>query len=876
LNRFFSLHYLLPFLIAGASIVHLAALHHKGSNNPLGINASADKINFYPYLVHKDRVGLLVYSVIFSILVWFTPNLLAHPDNNIPANSLVTPLSIVPEWYFCAPMCYLSRRSARIQFNCHPRIRNCKTCSPIERTVKSCSGNTAGRSGSRSVVSGVGCREKHMQVRKPSTVKLMNLIPLPVRPHTRATLLLTRKVSQGTFPGSKTYPLTIGSRTITQMSKGQVPKLGTIDYYRTLGWPKGDQGSYGHGSAILARNYSSEGRKDEIYKPTPSITEMGGGLKSLYKLNANNPKAVNTKVIHVIASVTTLTLAYETIKSKPGNMTPAFFLNGKTLDEVGNQYLGNLSAKLKAGKFKFLPARRIYIPKPGKTELRPLTIASPREKIVQKAMELVFTGIYEPSFLPTSHGFRPGRGTHTALKMIDQVSKSANWFVEADISKCFDNTDHTILMKIISKRIDCAKTLALIRSALKAGYMVPDVPLAQTGDVGTPQGSVISPLLCNIYMHELDLFMENQMQMLNIGKRRRQNPQYSKYLNKLAKTTLISERIKLRKLMKKVPSRDPMDPKMIRVKYVRYADDFIISVLGPYKLAVDVKQRIEVFLKEELKLQISATKTLITNTKRDSAKFLGTLIRTGKSAKKPYKRDKHGRKVRITPRVSFHAPMKELFDKLKTQGFVKQNNAYGWVTPTALRRIVNMDHADIVGYYNSVVRGILNYYSFADNRKSVGSVARALQMSCARTLALKYKLRFAAKVFKKYGKHLKDPDSETELYLPDTYKRTRRFYKQAEIGLKRIEKSWTNKLTRSNLNKVAFSVEALPAEMHHVRKIRELKQRKHLDWFTFQMAAINRKQVPLCRDHHQKLHRGSLTQEEKDAFRKGCKEQVSK
>jgi ubiquinol-cytochrome c reductase cytochrome b subunit len=107
LNRFFSLHYLLPFLIAGASIVHIAALHHKGSNNPLGINAAADKINFYPYLVYKDRVGLLIYLIIFSALVWFAPNILAHPDNNIPANSLVTPLSIVPEWYFLIVYCIL-------------------------------------------------------------------------------------------------------------------------------------------------------------------------------------------------------------------------------------------------------------------------------------------------------------------------------------------------------------------------------------------------------------------------------------------------------------------------------------------------------------------------------------------------------------------------------------------------------------------------------------------------------------------------------------------------------------------------------------------------------------------------------------------------
>jgi ubiquinol-cytochrome c reductase cytochrome b subunit len=792
LNRFFSLHYLLPFLISAASIVHIAALHHKGSNNPLGLNSASDKIAFYPYFVYKDRAGLMVFLIVLSVLVCFAPNLLSHPDNNIPANSLVTPLSIIPEWYFCVQMCCHNRRFSRIQFHFHPRIRNCKTCSPMEKTVKSCSGNTAGRSGSRSVVSGVGCRKKLMQVKKPSTVKLINLLPLPVRPYTRATFLLSRKVSLGTFSGNKVYLLTIGSRTIMQMSKGQRSKLGTIDYHRTFGWPKGNQGSYGHGFAILARNYSREVRKDEIYNLISFITsnlafarfhlackaeqkskvghrrgEEGEGLKSLYKLNANNPKAVNTKVIHVIASVRTLKLAYETIKSKPGNMTAAN--DGKTLDEVGNQYLMNLSARLKAGKFKFSPARRIYISKLG--EPRPLTIASPREKIVQKAMALVLTGIYEPSFLRTSHGFRPGQGTHTALKMIDQVSKNANWFIKADISKCFDSIDHTILMKIIRKRMDCTKTLALIRSALKAGYMIPDVPL--TGDVGTPQGSVISSLLCNIYLHELDLFMEDQMQMLNIGKRRRRNPEYSKFANKLAYTTLIPERIKLRKLMKKVPSGDPMDPNFIRVKYVRYADDFIISVLGPHKLAVNVKQRMEEFVKEELKLQ--AAKSLITNTKKHSVEFLGTLIRTGKSAEKPYKCNKHGCKVRVTPKVSLQAPMKKLFLKLKTQGFIKQKNEYGWATPTARRSIVNMDHADIVKYYNSVLRGILNYYSFADNHKSLGSVARALHMSCARTLALKYKLRFVAKVFKKYGKHLKDPDSGIQFYLPSTYKRTRTF-----------------------------------------------------------------------------------------------------
>ena len=107
LNRFFSLHYLLPFLIAGATIVHIAALHQKGSNNPLGINAAADKISFYPFLVAKDLVGLIIFFIILSVLIFFAPNFLSHPDNYIPANSLVTPLSIAPEFYFLIVYCIL-------------------------------------------------------------------------------------------------------------------------------------------------------------------------------------------------------------------------------------------------------------------------------------------------------------------------------------------------------------------------------------------------------------------------------------------------------------------------------------------------------------------------------------------------------------------------------------------------------------------------------------------------------------------------------------------------------------------------------------------------------------------------------------------------
>lgn len=765
-------------------------MHHKGSNNPLGINAAADKINFYPYLVYKDRVGLLLYIIVFSLLVWFAPNLLAHPDNNIPANSLVTPLSIVPEWYFCAPMCCYDRcLTLKLgQYSCH---NYCKAYCPGVR------GNPQVRSGGRSNVSSVGYCEKHLQA-KLGTVKIMNLnYTHPVRPYTLATHLLTRMVSHSKLPGSKAYFKTMGSRNVTQTSKmGQGPKPRIDDRNGTSGLPKAGptQGaSYGNGSVVV-KDPTFEGRKDVRHKNEALITKMGEELSNLYKNNLSNHEMVNPGVIHIISSISTLIVAYEMLKSKPGN-TPG--IGNQTLDGT-LRTLELLSAKLKAGKFKFSPARRIYIPKPGKTEKRPLTIPSPREKIVQKAIQLVLEGIYEPSFLPSSHGFRPGRGTHTALRMIDQQCKNANWFIEADISKCFDTID-TTLMKFISERISCDKTKALIRSALETGHMTPET--GPRADLGT-QGSVLSPILCNIYMHKLDQYMEDLMQKYNKGTKKRQNPAYSKLANKLAKTSSRPERLAIRAQMRKIPAR-PMDPNMIRVKYVRYADDFICSAIGPHSLAKLIKSEVEAFLKTTLQLNVNNAKSVITNTKRKPAKFLGTRVRTGKSSsvEKPVALTRAGKLTRLTPRVSLHAPIDEIYQKLKTQGFIKSSATHSWATPTGVGRLVNLDHSDIIRYYNSVSRGILNYYSFADNRKSLGSVTRALHMSCARTLALKYKLRFAAKAFKKFGKHLKDPNSETRFELPETQKRTRRFQIRVPLALNVLEKSWANKLTKSNLNR---------------------------------------------------------------------------
>ena len=239
----------------------------------------------------------------------------------------------------------------------------------------------------------------------------------------------------------------------------------------------------------------------------------------------HNSNEVNIKVI---SNYKNLVSAYELIKSNPGNMTKG--VSNETLDGMDQRYLENVQQKLKAGKYQFNPARRIQIPKPGKNETRPLTIASPREKIVQKAIQLVMERLYEPIFLPSSHGFRPGRGTHTAMKQLESQFQSVRYVIEADFSKAFDSIQHDALMNIIKERVKCEKTLKLIKSGLKAGF-IEFGELHKNLATGTPQGSILSPLLCNVFLHQLDEFVEKLKLEYQKGTKRQRSVESTKLQN---------------------------------------------------------------------------------------------------------------------------------------------------------------------------------------------------------------------------------------------------------------------------------------------------------------------------------------------------------
>jgi group II intron reverse transcriptase/maturase len=590
--------------------------------------------------------------------------------------------------------------------------------------------------------------------------------------------------------------------------------------------------------------------------------------------------------IKAISNLKNLVTAYELIKSNPGNMTRG--ADDVTLDGLNLAYLKNIQAKLRSGTFEFNPARRIQIPKAGKKETRPLTIASPREKIVQKAILLVLERYYENLFLDSSHGFRTKRGTHTAIKDLEAKFQSIHYVVEADFSKAFDSIQHETLMNLLKRDIKCEKTISLINSGLKAGY-IEFGNLHDNLSMGTPQGSILSPLLCNIFLHELDKFVEELKKNYNRGTKRQRNLENTKLQNKLKHwrkrnydKTRPSEYETLLKQLKASPS-IKRDETYIRINYIRYADDFVIGVEGSYTLTNEILNKVSLFVEEKLNLKFNPDKTGITCYAYKPFKFLGFIIRAPhfKGITKPLERIKIKDKIitrRKKLRISIHMDTEKVLKKLQANGFIAKRTSHAHhkkleVRGTFKGNLINIDHADILKYYNSVVRGLLNYYSFAKNRQDLARIGWLIKESCALTLARKFKLKSLAKTFQKFGSNLSFKTGNKTVDFEDvSYKKAVNIASIRPIvkdPLQALETVWNSKFTKSKLlQKCVICDSDNGVEMHHVSKIRDLKNPNHkLDFFTRQMAAINRKQIPLCKDHHIGLHNNTWTNEEKEKFK---------
>ena len=454
-------------------------------------------------------------------------------------------------------------------------------------------------------------------------------------------------------------------------------------------------------------------------------------------------------------------VAYQRIYAKQGNMTPG--TDGKTIDEMSLERIERLIVSLKDESYQPHPARRVYIPKKNGKK-RPLGIPSFEDKLVQEVVRLLLEAIYEGHFEGTSHGFRPHRSCHTALGMIQKSFAGAKWFIEGDIKGFFDNIDHNVLINILRERISDERFLRLIRKVLNAGY-VEDWKYNKTYS-GTPQGGIISPVLANIYLDKFDKYIKEYAAKFRKGDRRSINPEYWRLNNKknwlkqkLQKTSdeqmrksYLYEIAQLSKQMLSTPHKDAMDADFRRMQYVRYADDFLISVIGNKAECETIKADITQFMREQLKLELSDEKTLITHA-QDKAKFLGYEIFIRKSD--AVKRNKDGVLKRdFNGAVVLTLNSAVIQKKLTEYNALEVRNIDGkdiwWSKPR--RYMTPMKPEDILAQYNAEIRGLYNYYSLAANvSKECASFAFIMKMSMFKTLGWKLNTS-ARKVRQKYQK----------------------------------------------------------------------------------------------------------------------------
>ncbi len=454
-------------------------------------------------------------------------------------------------------------------------------------------------------------------------------------------------------------------------------------------------------------------------------------------------------------------VAYQRIYAKQGNMTPG--TDGKTIDEMSLERIERLIASLKDESYQPHPVRRVYIPKKNGKK-RPLGIPSFEDKLVQEVVRLLLEAIYEGHFEGTSHGFRPHRSCHTALGMIQKSFAGAKWFIEGDIKGFFDNIDHNVLISILRERISDERFLRLIRKFLNAGY-VEDWKYNKTYS-GTPQGGIVSPILANVYLDKFDKYIKEYAAKFRKGDRRSINPDYWRLNNKktrlkqkLQKTSdeqmrksYLYEIAQLSKQMLSTPHKDAMDADFRRLQYVRYADDFLISVIGSKSECETIKADITQFMREQLKLELSDEKTLITHA-QDKAKFLGYEIFIRKSD--AVKRNKDGVLKRdFNGAVVLSLNSAVIQKKLTEYNAMEVRNIDGkdiwWSKPR--RFMTPMKPEDILAQYNAEISGLYNYYSLAMNvSKECASFAFIMKMSMFKTLGWKLNTS-ARKVRQKYQK----------------------------------------------------------------------------------------------------------------------------
>lgn len=565
-------------------------------------------------------------------------------------------------------------------------------------------------------------------------------------------------------------------------------------------------------------------------------------------------------------------VAYQKIASNEGSTTKGS--DGRSIDGMSLARIETLIASLKDESYQPHPSRRVHIPKKnGKT--RPLGIPAFEDKLVQEVVRMILEAIYEGHFETTSHGFRPKRSCHTALLHIQKTFNGAKWFIEGDIKGFFDNIDHDVLVQILRERISDDRFIRLIRKFLKAGY-VEDWTFHNTYS-GMPQGGIVSPILANIYLDKLDKYVKEYIRHFDMGTKRRPGKESNDLANERKRTVRKLKKIKdgtekaaLVARLKAIeqeraafPSGDEMDGSYRRLKYIRYADDFILGVIGSKEDALRIKEDIKSFLSESLALELSEEKTLITHTGK-SAKFLGYEITVTRNNHQ--RRDVQGRLRRTYgKRVRLNVSMATLRDKLLEYGAmeIKLRNGKEIWKPKCRSGLIFNDDLEILDRYNRETVGFCNYYLIANNCVVLHNFRYIMEYSMYKTFAGKYRST-VRKINKKYrlNKLFTVKYEQKGVIKPRTFyktsfkRRTTAFNGSCDIEPYSIaDVSRTNLTDRLKAEKCELCGATGKLIMHHVRNLKDLKGKE--SWKRL-MSARKRKTIALCPSCHRLRHLGKV------------------
>lgn len=479
---------------------------------------------------------------------------------------------------------------------------------------------------------------------------------------------------------------------------------------------------------------------------------------------------------------------------------------------------------------------------------------------------MILEAIYEPIFLNESHGFRPNRSCHTALKTIKRQFGGARWFVEGDIKGCFDNIDHEILIRIIKNKVRDARIIKLIYRFLKAGYLE-DWRYHKTYS-GTPQGGILSPLLANIYLHELDKFVMKLKEDFDTPQKDNITQEYREKHNELKRisgrlkkvsgeerTQLLEEyKIKRKKLMT-IPCTAQTDKKL---RYIRYADDFLIAVKGSKEDCKAIKHRLSEFISGQLNMELSEEKTLITHSS-ECARFLGYDIRVRRSQSIKRGGNHNVKKRTLNGSVELLVPLNDKIHKFIFSKKIAVQKNDGTLFPVHRKYLIGSTDLEIVTIYNAELQGICNYYSLAVNFNKLNYFAYLMEYSCLKTIASRHKSSIS-KVIGKYrcGKKWGVPyetKSGSKVRFFADYSDYKKYYdysdviSNAAIVYGYAVNTLENRL-KAHICELCGATDSQFYEIHHVNKLKNLKGKEHWERV---MIAKKRKTLVVCRHCHRSV-----------------------